>query len=69
MSRLWDNRLMKNRFGQVRSGWIILITMAVYYILALVSGNLIIELLKDFDCHRRHQSGNRRVFQRGRMVR
>ena len=20
MSRLWDNRLMKNRFGQVRSG-------------------------------------------------
>ena len=46
MSRLWDNRLMKNRFGQVRSGWIILITMAVYYILALVSGNLIIELLR-----------------------
>ena len=46
MSRLWDNRLMINRFGQVRSGWIILITMAVYYILALVSGNLIIELLR-----------------------
>lgn len=46
MSRLWDNRLMKNRFGQVRSGWIILITMAVYHILALVSGNQIIELLR-----------------------
>ena len=46
MSRLWDNRLVKNRFGQVRSGWIILIAMAAYDRLSLVSSIGIIEVLR-----------------------
>ena len=46
MSRLWDNRLVKNRFGQVRSGWIILIAMAAYDRLSLVSSIVIIEVLR-----------------------
>ena len=46
LSRLWDNRLVKNRFGQVRSGWIILIAMAAYYLLSFVSNIVIIEVLR-----------------------
>ena len=46
MSRLWNNRLVKNRFGQVRSGWIILIAMVAYDRLSLVSSIGIIEVLR-----------------------
>ena len=68
MSRLWDNRLVKNRFGQVRSGWIILIAMAAYYLLSFVSNIVIIEVLRKILIARRYQSGNRRGFQPGGLV-
>lgn len=46
MSRLWNNKLIKNKSGQVRSGWIILITMAVYYTLTWFSGELFMKVLR-----------------------
>ncbi|MBC5708837.1 CPBP family intramembrane metalloprotease [Hungatella sp. L12] len=46
MSRLWDNKLIKNRFGQVRSGWIILFAMAAFYILAWGVSDLFIRVLR-----------------------
>lgn len=45
MSKLWNNKLIKNKLGQVRSGWIILITMAAFYILTWVFSELFMKVL------------------------
>lgn len=38
---------MKNKYGQVRSGWVILTVMAVFYIVSFGTSNLIIQVLRN----------------------
>lgn len=45
MKKLWDNKLVKNRYGQVRSGWIVLAVMAAYYLIMYVLSSLVIEVM------------------------
>lgn len=46
MNRLWNNIFIKNKYGQVRSGWIILTVMAAYYLLQYFGSNGILICLR-----------------------
>lgn len=46
MRRLWNNIVVKNKYNQVRSGWIILIVMASFYLLQYFASYLLITILE-----------------------
>ena len=46
MKKLWNNKLVKNKNGQVRSGWIVLAVMAAYYLIMYVLSFLLIEAMR-----------------------
>lgn len=46
MHKLFHNKLVINKNGQVRSGWIILAAMAIYYILTYVLSGFFISVLR-----------------------
>lgn len=48
IKKLWNNAIVKNKSGQVRSGWIILSVMAFYNIVMYGAGNLTVEVLRNF---------------------
>lgn len=48
MKRLWNNMIIKNSRGMVRSGWIILFVMAVYYAVMYVVSNTTISLMTSY---------------------
>ncbi|MBU9728378.1 CPBP family intramembrane glutamic endopeptidase [Diplocloster modestus] len=48
MKKLWNNKLVKNKYGQVRSGWIILTVMVAYYLITYVLSFLLIEAMRKY---------------------
>lgn len=46
MNRLW-NLFIKNKYGQMRSGWIILLVMALYYGIMFLVTNSFMDALRD----------------------
>lgn len=47
IKKLWNNVVVKNKYGQVRSGWVILSVMAIFYIVSFGASNLIMEVLRN----------------------
>ncbi|MBU9737238.1 CPBP family intramembrane glutamic endopeptidase [Diplocloster agilis] len=46
MKKVWNNKLIKNKYGQVRSGWLILAVMAAYNLIMYALSYLLIETLR-----------------------
>lgn len=46
MKKVWNNKLIKNKYGQVRSGWLILAVMAAYNLIVYALSYLLIETLR-----------------------
>lgn len=46
MNCLWNNKIIKNQYGQVRSGWILLLAIIALYIIQFILSTLLINLVQ-----------------------